>query len=110
MLADAGGPGFQGVQLGFQAGFGSSGVSYSGNIFLGYQAGLNETGNNKLYIENSSSGTPLIYGEFDNKLLRVNGTLHIGNDYHFPLADGTSGQVLATDGSGAIGWTTVTTG
>ncbi|MEW6003355.1 MAG: hypothetical protein AB1638_12030 [Nitrospirota bacterium] len=35
-----------------------------GNVFLGYGAGYNETGSDKLYIDNSSTSTPLIYGEF----------------------------------------------
>jgi hypothetical protein len=56
---------------GYQSGY--SNITGSGNIFLGYQAGYNETGSNKLYIENSNSTTPLIYGEFDNDLLRING-------------------------------------
>ena len=34
------------------------------NVAIGYQAGYFEIGNNKLYIENSNSATPLIYGEF----------------------------------------------
>ncbi|QTA84071.1 hypothetical protein [Desulfonema magnum] len=45
----------------------------SGNVFLGYRAGENEAGSNKLYIANGDD--PLIYGEFDNKLVAVNGTL-----------------------------------
>jgi recombinational DNA repair protein RecR len=49
----------------------------SGNVAIGYQAGYSETGSNKLYIENSNSTTPLIYGEFDNDLLRVNGNLDV---------------------------------
>jgi hypothetical protein len=61
--------------LGVAAGF--SNVSGSGNVFLGYQAGYNETGDDTLYIENSSSGSPLIYGEFDNDLLRVYGELEL---------------------------------
>lgn len=36
----------------------------SGNVFIGYEAGFNETGSNKLYIANSSTITPLIYGDF----------------------------------------------
>ena len=50
----------------------------SGNIFLGFLAGYNETGSNKLYIENSLSDTPLIYGEFENNILTINGNLGIG--------------------------------
>lgn len=49
----------------------------SGNVFLGHNAGYNEMGSNKLYIENSDISTPLIYGEFDNNLLQINGTLKI---------------------------------
>ena len=37
----------------------------SGNVFLGYEAGYNEQGDDKLYIGNSRNNT-LIYGEFDN--------------------------------------------
>jgi len=48
-------------------------ISGSNNIAIGYQAGYSETGSNKLYIENSNSATPLIYGEFDNDLIRING-------------------------------------
>lgn len=47
----------------------------SSNIFIGYQAGYNETGSNKLIIENSNSSSPLIYGEFDNNILKINGNL-----------------------------------
>jgi hypothetical protein len=54
-------------------------VSGSNNIAIGYQAGFSETGGNKLYIENSSSTTPLIYGEFNNNLLRFHGNLEIDN-------------------------------
>ena len=35
------------------------------NVFLGYAAGYNETGSDKLYIANSDANIPLIYGEFD---------------------------------------------
>lgn len=50
------------VVLGAYAGF--TNASGSGNLFLGYQAGYSETGSNKLYIANSSTSTPLIYGDF----------------------------------------------
>lgn len=61
------------VAIGLQAGYNN--VSGSGNIFLGYNAGQNETNSNKLYIANSNTTSPLIYGEFDNSVLRVNGNL-----------------------------------
>jgi len=47
------------------------------NVFLGYSAGYNETGSNKLYISNSDTSTPLIYGEFDNQYLEVNGDFNV---------------------------------
>lgn len=50
----------------------------SGNIFIGYNAGYNETGSNKLYIANNNTSQPLIYGEFNNQVLTVNGSLGVG--------------------------------
>lgn len=52
-------------------------VSGSGNVAIGYQAGYNEAGSNKLYIENSNSATPLIYGEFDNDIVKINGVVKV---------------------------------
>ncbi|MCF8344813.1 MAG: hypothetical protein K9H13_09280 [Bacteroidales bacterium] len=65
------------TMIGYEAGAGSSLHNKSGNVFIGYQSGRNETGNNKLYIENSSSSDPLIYGEFDNDEVKVNGKLEV---------------------------------
>ena len=56
---------------------GSSNVAGSYNVFLGNQAGYYETGSNKLYISNSNTSTPLIYGEFDNEYLEINGDLSV---------------------------------
>ncbi len=75
------------------------------NVYLGFQAGYNATGNDKLYIENSNSNAPLIYGEFNNDLVRINGTLNINNAFSLPTADGTTGQVLTTNGTGTVSWT-----
>ncbi|MBE9575491.1 tail fiber domain-containing protein [Flavobacterium proteolyticum] len=52
-------------------------ISGSDNIAIGYQAGYNEIGSNKLYIENSNSSTPLIYGEFDNDIIKINGVVKV---------------------------------
>ncbi|MFK5855331.1 MAG: hypothetical protein QM503_04305 [Bacteroidota bacterium] len=92
--------------IGYQAGYVTSWGFYnkSGNIFLGYQAGYSELGDNKLYIENTNTSSPLIYGEFDNNLLRINGTLDINNAYQFPTSDGSGNQVLRTDGGGSLSW------
>jgi len=50
---------------------GNNNVTGSSNIFLGYSAGFSETGSNKLYINNSDSAYPLIYGEFDNDVVKI---------------------------------------
>ncbi|MCW5518917.1 hypothetical protein J1N09_03645 [Aureitalea sp. L0-47] len=100
--------GNQNVALGRDAAFNYSG---SGSVFIGYQAGFNESNGNRLYIENSNadSGNALVYGEFDNDLLRINGTFQLGvpsgTGYAFPTTDGTAGQVLATDGAGLLSFT-----
>ena len=67
--------GYGNVYVGSHAGYNNTG---SGNIFLGNQAGYSETGSNKLYIANSNTSTPLIYGEFNNQLVGINGKLGIG--------------------------------
>jgi hypothetical protein len=71
--------------LGRAAGF--LNVSGSGNVFLGYHAGYKETTSNKLYIDNCFTGytfptggnctQPLIYGEFDNRVVRIDGILEL---------------------------------
>ncbi|MCD6193982.1 MAG: hypothetical protein J7L26_11025 [Candidatus Aminicenantes bacterium] len=60
--------------IGTNSGYNNTGSS---NVFIGYAAGYNEAGSNKLYIANSATSSPLIYGEFDNALLKVNGTLTV---------------------------------
>ena len=61
--------------LGYDAGnFNTEGNS---NVLLGYKAGYSETGSDRLYIENSDSSSPLIYGEFDNDLVKINGELFV---------------------------------
>lgn len=73
--------GFNNVGIGFNAGYYNQ--TGSGNIFIGYFAGANETGSNKLYIANSNTANPLIYGEFDNSYLKVNGELNITGDTYW---------------------------
>jgi len=57
---------------------GTFNITGSGNVFLGYEAAYNETGSNKLYIENSNSASPLIWGDFANDLVKINGKLGVG--------------------------------
>jgi len=73
------------VALGFQAG--AANVSGSGNIFIGFQTGINSSSvNNKLFIDNTSSINPLIYGEFDNDIVTINGKLGLGEAPYYSLS------------------------
>lgn len=63
------------VGVGYQAL--ASNSSGSGNVAIGYSAGSDASGSNKLYIANSNTATPLIYGEFDNAKLSINGSLKL---------------------------------
>ena len=56
--------------IGYQAGL--STVEGDGNVFLGHKAGYDETASNRLYVHNSESASPLIYGEFDNRFVQIN--------------------------------------
>ncbi len=61
----------------FGAYAGSNNATGNANVFLGYFAGGNELGSNRLYVANSNTTTPLIYGEFDNKKVVLNGNLEV---------------------------------
>ena len=67
--------GSQNIFIGRYAGFNN--INGYGNIFIGYKAGHEEEGSNKLIIDNSDTDLPLIYGEFDNDTLLVNGKLNV---------------------------------
>jgi len=82
------------IMIGESAGRNNTGTS---NIFIGYQAAYNESGSNKLYIENSNSTSPLIYGEFDNDYVKINGNLEITEEIKV-------GGVATTAAAGMIDW------
>ncbi|MEM9547640.1 MAG: tail fiber domain-containing protein [Bacteroidota bacterium] len=91
------------VMVGSQAGYFNN---TNGNIFLGFEAGMNANADNQLYIENSSADSTdaLIYGQFDNDLLRVNGELNIDGLYSLPTTAPSSGDFLRYTGGGKITW------
>ncbi len=65
--------------IGYQAGFDVG--TGAGNVLIGYLAGSgSEVRNtsNLLYIANSNTSTPLIYGNFSTSALTINGTMGIG--------------------------------
>ncbi len=76
-----------------------------GNVLIGATVGPNFPGfstvdslSNRLFIHNSNTVDPLVYGEFDNRLMRINGdfetteNIHLGNDkgISFDNSDTTS--------------------
>tara|TARA_R110001583_G_scaffold182357_3_gene340127 strand:- start:6593 stop:8683 length:2091 start_codon:yes stop_codon:yes gene_type:complete len=67
----------QNVCIGSNSGYAL--VSGDGNVMIGYESGKAETGSNKLYIQNSDSAAPLIYGEFDNHKVQIN-SAHTSNN------------------------------
>jgi hypothetical protein len=90
--------------IGSQAGWGTPNHSKSGNVFIGFKAGYYEIGDDRLYIENSDSASPLIYGEFDNDLVAINGQLKITG------GSPGSGKVLTSDADGLASWQTPAAG
>ncbi len=89
--------GSKNTMIGYNAGHGQNLHSKSGNVFIGYEAGKFEQGSNKLYIENSSSSSPLIGGDFSTNEINLNGTVNISNRLELPDHD-ASGSA----GSGSI--------
>jgi hypothetical protein len=77
------------------AGAGGGGFSTrlgSYNVCLGNDAGASKTGDNKLYIANNST-TTLIYGEFDNNQVVINGEAADNpSDYTFFVNGTASGS------------------
>lgn len=64
------------VCIGQSAGQSTTG---SGGVYIGFEAGKNETAGNKLYIDNSSTTTPLIGGDFSANTVAIGGSLAIGS-------------------------------
>ncbi|RLD74169.1 MAG: hypothetical protein DRJ07_19920, partial [Bacteroidetes bacterium] len=58
-------------------GAGNQSGSASDNVFIGFNAGLNETASDRLYIANSDTDFPLIYGDFELSRLAFNGSVGI---------------------------------
>ncbi len=66
--------GSENVFLGYKAGYVATG---SKNVFIGNKAGYNEKNSGRLYIENSNADSTgaLMYGNFNNDFLCINGKL-----------------------------------
>lgn len=85
--------------LGYQAGYGSSNHNKSGNVFIGFQAGYNEQGNNRLYIDNSSTSNPLIFGDFNSDQLNFNCNVGVNNNNPQHGIHLTDRDVMIDDGT-----------
>jgi hypothetical protein len=80
----------------------------SNNIFIGYTAGyFSGAVSNKLYIHNSSTNSPLIYGDFDNLQATINGRLSVSSLNTSGTAPTTSGstKMVVTDDQGQLSFT-----
>jgi len=53
---------------------GENNITGNGNVFIGNRVGYNEAGSNRLYIDNSATVTPLIYGNFSSNQVGINTT------------------------------------
>ncbi len=104
--------GLNNTYIGSSAGGNTNG---SRNVFVGYNAGYSESGNDKLYIANSNTTTPLIWGDFASGQLKFNGdilsplNIGTGTGAQEIVIDGNSGLLQTThrvEGAykGSIGW------
>jgi hypothetical protein len=111
--------GSENTALGNFAGF--SNVNGSGNVFLGNNSGYNETGSNKLYIDNTSTVSPLIYGDFNLNKLTFNSEVGIGvlnpteklevlgtARFSVVAQDNSLSRIMAMDNTGKIFWRDIT--
>lgn len=105
--------------IGYNSGYSNN--DGSGNVLIGYNAGAGENGSDKLFIENSNADSTeaLIYGDFDEDRLTINGNMGINNteptealdvDGSIKIKDGSQGdnKVLVSDADGKASWKKVT--
>jgi len=62
---------------------GHSNIMGSYNVFIGHSAGFYESGSNKLYIDNSDTLAPLIYGDFSANSVTINGSFTVTGSKSF---------------------------
>lgn len=86
------------------SGAGASLTTNGGCVMLGYQAGNAETAANKLYIANSSTTTPLIYGDFSTPSLTFNGTVNIAEGKNIVFGTTTGSKLGATTSDKMSAW------
>jgi hypothetical protein len=91
---------------------GGNNLTGDSNVFIGYAAGEDELGSNKLYIDNSDDATPLIYGDFATDTVTINTTLSMAGNINMvggATVDGVDISTLSA-GSGNVTAAGMTTG
>jgi len=111
--AGQGNNGSNNVFLGYQAGEGTAG---SGNVFVGHEAGYFQgTRSNQLYISNSNTSTPLIWGDFANTRIKLDGNVGAGGysayeSYGLVVRGGTTNSLRVYTSAGQTGSTLYVSG
>ncbi len=103
--------GFNNTLVGYQSGYSMSNVG--NNTYLGYQSGYNLTGasgicigymagptsgtatSNLLYVDNSANDSPLIWGDFGNNRLVINGSSSDNTSNRTFFSNGNAGGTAA---------------
>ena len=88
--------GSQNVFVGTESGYNAADLN--GSVFIGYRAGYGATRSNTLYIANSDTDNPLIYGEFDTGRLRINGDFNVTGETTFINGDVTVRENFTAEG------------
>lgn len=94
--------GSQNTAIGVWAGTNNTGDN---NVFLGYRAGEDNTDSDKLYIDNTDTTTPLIYGDFSTNEITVNGALDVTGNVSVSktiIAPGTTGNQTINKTAGRV--------
>lgn len=90
--------------VGFQAGRGWGAVVMGdSSVFIGHEAGANEGTSHKLYISNSITSTPLIWGDFKLQYATIHGKLGINTKIPTHQVD-VRGQMRITESSSYDVW------
>jgi len=90
---------------------GESGTDVSGSVFIGYDVGSDETTDNKLYIDNSNTPNPLIWGDFSTNEIVINGTASASTvlqDYVWHAYGGFQNKAEVISITAANSWSWVT--
>jgi hypothetical protein len=92
------------IAIGYKAGFCS--INGVRNVMIGYCAGYLELNSDKLYIANSGTITPLIYGDFNTSAVTLNAKLTLGV---VPTTGALTDVVLVRNSGGEVRTVTVAT-